>query len=172
MGLNRDEAEGEPVVEIGWSIAPVTLGRGVRPRGGAGLFSTGASSACGLERIVWFTVPDNERSRRVMEKIGMTFDREFERRGLLHLLYEGIRPGARFKSMLSAGDAAPDFTLRDQNGEDVTLSDLRGQTVVPYFYPRADSLQCKSSTPETLPGKLGGLCAPTQRSRRGTGGAL
>jgi peroxiredoxin Q/BCP len=32
--------------------------------------------------------------------------------------------------MLSEGDAAPEFTLPDQNGNDVSLSDLRGQTVV------------------------------------------
>ena len=44
--------------------------------------------------------------------------------------------------MLETGDAAPDFTLPDQNGEDVTLSDLRGQTVVLYFYPRADTPGC------------------------------
>ena len=44
--------------------------------------------------------------------------------------------------MLSAGDTALDFTLSDQNGEEVTLSDLRGQTVVLYFYPRADTPGC------------------------------
>jgi thioredoxin-dependent peroxiredoxin len=44
--------------------------------------------------------------------------------------------------MLKAGDTAPDFTLPDQNGEDVTLSDLRGETVVVYFYPRADTPGC------------------------------
>ena len=44
--------------------------------------------------------------------------------------------------MLDAGDTAPDFTLPDQNGEEVTLSDLRGQTVVLYFYPRADTPGC------------------------------
>jgi thioredoxin-dependent peroxiredoxin len=44
--------------------------------------------------------------------------------------------------MLSEGDAAPDFTLRDQNGEELTLSDLRGGTVVLYFYPRADTPGC------------------------------
>ena len=44
--------------------------------------------------------------------------------------------------MLQEGDAAPDFTLADQSGEDVTLSDLRGQTVVLYFYPRADTPGC------------------------------
>jgi len=40
---------------------------------------------------------------------------------------------------LKEGDEAPDFTLRDQNGEELTLSDLHGQTVVVYFYPRADT---------------------------------
>jgi len=44
--------------------------------------------------------------------------------------------------MLSEGDAAPDFTLPDQDGKDVTLSDLRGETVVLYFYPRADTPGC------------------------------
>jgi peroxiredoxin Q/BCP len=44
--------------------------------------------------------------------------------------------------VLKAGDTAPDFTLPDQNGEDVTLSDLRGETVVLYFYPRADTPGC------------------------------
>jgi thioredoxin-dependent peroxiredoxin len=44
--------------------------------------------------------------------------------------------------MLEAGQAAPDFTLPDQNGDEVTLSELRGQTVVLYFYPRADTPGC------------------------------
>jgi peroxiredoxin Q/BCP len=41
--------------------------------------------------------------------------------------------------MLAAGDAAPDFTLPDQNGDELSLADLRGDTVVLYFYPRADT---------------------------------
>jgi thioredoxin-dependent peroxiredoxin len=44
--------------------------------------------------------------------------------------------------MLEAGQAAPDFTLPDQDGEELTLSDLRGETVVLYFYPRADTPGC------------------------------
>jgi thioredoxin-dependent peroxiredoxin len=44
--------------------------------------------------------------------------------------------------MLSEGDKAPDFTLPDQNGEKVKLSDLRGETVVLYFYPKADTSGC------------------------------
>lgn len=44
--------------------------------------------------------------------------------------------------MLSEGDRAPDFTLPDQSGDPVSLADLRGQTVVLYFYPRADTPGC------------------------------
>lgn len=40
---------------------------------------------------------------------------------------------------LSPGDAAPDFTLSDQNGSSVTLSALRGSRVVLYFFPKADT---------------------------------
>jgi peroxiredoxin Q/BCP len=44
--------------------------------------------------------------------------------------------------MLEIGDQAPDFTLPDQNGNLVKLKDLRGETVVLYFYPRADTPGC------------------------------
>lgn len=44
--------------------------------------------------------------------------------------------------MLEQGDTAPDFTLADQNGDQVTLSELRGETIVLYFYPRADTPGC------------------------------
>jgi peroxiredoxin Q/BCP len=43
---------------------------------------------------------------------------------------------------LSPGDPAPDFTLPDQEGNPVTLSELRGKTVVLYFYPKADTPGC------------------------------
>src|SRR5579859_3511900 len=43
---------------------------------------------------------------------------------------------------LAPGDTAPDFTLLDQHGNAVTLSGLRGQTVVLYFYPKADTPGC------------------------------
>jgi peroxiredoxin Q/BCP len=44
--------------------------------------------------------------------------------------------------MLEPGDKAPDFTLPDQHGEPVSLSKLKGKTVVLYFYPKADTPGC------------------------------
>jgi peroxiredoxin Q/BCP len=44
--------------------------------------------------------------------------------------------------VIAAGQDAPDFTLPDQDGNDVTLSELRGQPVVLYFYPKADTPGC------------------------------
>lgn len=44
--------------------------------------------------------------------------------------------------MVNPGDAAPDFTLPDQDGRPVTLSGQAGQTVVLYFYPRANTPGC------------------------------
>ena len=43
---------------------------------------------------------------------------------------------------LAIGDAAPDFTLPDQDGNPVSLSSLRGQRVVIYFYPKDDTPGC------------------------------
>jgi thioredoxin-dependent peroxiredoxin len=43
---------------------------------------------------------------------------------------------------LEVGDPAPDFTLPAADGRTVRLSDLRGQHVVVYFYPRADTPGC------------------------------
>ena len=43
---------------------------------------------------------------------------------------------------LTAGQPAPDFTLLDQNSNPVTLSALRGQKVLIYFYPKASTPGC------------------------------
>lgn len=43
---------------------------------------------------------------------------------------------------LEAGDTAPDFTLTDQDGATVSLSDYRGKEVVVYFYPAAMTPGC------------------------------
>ena len=44
--------------------------------------------------------------------------------------------------MLEVGTKAPDFTLPDQNGQPVSLSDFRGKKVVLYFYPKDNTPGC------------------------------
>ena len=44
--------------------------------------------------------------------------------------------------MLNVGDRAPDFTLQDQNGNTVSLSDFLGRRVVLYFYPKDNTPGC------------------------------
>jgi thioredoxin-dependent peroxiredoxin len=43
---------------------------------------------------------------------------------------------------LDTGSAAPDFTLRDQDGNEVSVADLRGRKTVLYFYPAAMTPGC------------------------------
>jgi RimJ/RimL family protein N-acetyltransferase len=85
-GLNRDEVGGEAVVEVGWSMTPTRWGEGFAPEAGRAAIDWGF--ARGLDRIVSFTKVENERSRRVMEKLGMTCVGEFERAQATHVLYE------------------------------------------------------------------------------------
>jgi peroxiredoxin Q/BCP len=44
--------------------------------------------------------------------------------------------------MIDTGGPAPDFTLDDQDGNPVSLSDLRGRWALVYFYPKADTPGC------------------------------
>ncbi len=46
------------------------------------------------------------------------------------------------RRMIQAGEKAPEFTLPDQDGNEVSLGDLAGRTVVLYFYPKADTPGC------------------------------
>jgi peroxiredoxin Q/BCP len=46
----------------------------------------------------------------------------------------------------TVGQPAPDFTLPDQDGTAVTLSDLKGEWVVVYFYPKDDTPGCTAES--------------------------
>lgn len=62
-----------PAVEIGWRFAANLWGRGYAPE--AARAALHAGFACfALDEIVAFTIPANTPSRRVMEKLGMTYD--------------------------------------------------------------------------------------------------
>ena len=44
--------------------------------------------------------------------------------------------------MLNIGDKAPEFTLKDKDGKEVSLSDFAGKKVVLYFYPKDNTPGC------------------------------
>lgn len=50
--------------------------------------------------------------------------------------------------MLKEGDPAPNIKLKDENGEDFELSQLKGKNVVVYFYPKADTPGCTKESCE------------------------
>ena len=43
---------------------------------------------------------------------------------------------------LNEGQKAPDFTAKDQNGQNISLSDFSGKDVILYFYPKDDTPGC------------------------------
>ena len=49
---------------------------------------------------------------------------------------------------LEVGDRAPAFTLVDQHGEKVKLTDFKGKKVIVYFYPKADTPGCTTQSCE------------------------
>lgn len=73
LSVPRFEAHFAPCVEIGWRLAAQHWGHGYATEGARAALAFGFGTL-GLEEIVAFTAPRNVRSRRVMEKIGMTYD--------------------------------------------------------------------------------------------------
>jgi RimJ/RimL family protein N-acetyltransferase len=67
------QAHFTPCVEIGWRLAASMWGQGYATEGAKALLRH-AFSDLGLRHLVSFTVPANVRSRRIMEKLGMTRD--------------------------------------------------------------------------------------------------
>ena len=65
------QAHFTPAVEVGWRLASAHWGNGYATEGALAALEAGFTKL-GLTEIVSFTVPANARSRRVMERIGMT----------------------------------------------------------------------------------------------------
>jgi len=53
-----------------------------------------------------------------------------------------VQASARKEKMIEEGTPAPDISAKDQDGNDVRLSDFRGSRVVLYFYPKDDTPGC------------------------------
>jgi RimJ/RimL family protein N-acetyltransferase len=71
------QAHFTPCVEIGWRFAPAYWNRGLATEGAQALMRFGFDELR-LNEIVSFAVRENWPSRRVMEKLGMTLDSEFD----------------------------------------------------------------------------------------------
>ena len=71
LSIPAFEARFTPCVEIGWRLDELYWGRGLATEGARQVLRH-AFEVIGLESLVSFTVPANTRSRRVMEKLGMT----------------------------------------------------------------------------------------------------
>jgi len=71
LAVPKFSAPFTPCVEIGWRLAAAHWGRGLATEGAREIVRQ-AFDALGLLELVSFTVPGNVRSRRVMEKLGMT----------------------------------------------------------------------------------------------------
>jgi RimJ/RimL family protein N-acetyltransferase len=73
LALQTFEAHFTPAVEVGWRLARDSWGRGFASEAAQAAVDDGFDRV-GLKEIVSFTVPANERSVRVMQRIGMTYD--------------------------------------------------------------------------------------------------
>jgi RimJ/RimL family protein N-acetyltransferase len=75
VGLNepRFEAHFTPAVEIGWRLARSAWGHGYATEAARAVLSF-AFDELELDEVVSFTTVENRRSRRVMERIGMSYD--------------------------------------------------------------------------------------------------
>jgi RimJ/RimL family protein N-acetyltransferase len=88
--------EGTPEVEIGWWLRRSHWGHGLATEAARAALGYGFGRA-GLERIVAIALPENRASLRVMEKLGMRYERDIQHRGFEVVLYAVSRtPGVRY----------------------------------------------------------------------------
>ena len=72
-GLGRKEFDGRPEIEVGWTVTPDRWGEGLATELGAAALDV--AYELGLRDIVAFTLPHNAPSRRVMDKLGFTYEK-------------------------------------------------------------------------------------------------
>lgn len=89
-GLRRTQIDDAAVVELAYALTPDLQGRGLATEFARAAVRAGFNLLA-LPEIVAFTMTTNQASRRVMEKCGFSYERDFERAGLPHALYR-LRP--------------------------------------------------------------------------------
>ena len=87
--LEHSIVDGRGEVEIGWTVARPYWGRGLGTSMGRHALTVAAER--GLTNVVAFTRVDNRASQRIMQKLGLRYEREFVHAGLPHVLYRTIR---------------------------------------------------------------------------------
>jgi RimJ/RimL family protein N-acetyltransferase len=85
-GLQPIEIEGRPEIEVGWTVAADRWGQGYATELGAASVAF-AFDALGLPDLVSVTLPQNRRSRRVMEKLGFAHERDAYVLGFEQVVY-------------------------------------------------------------------------------------
>jgi [ribosomal protein S5]-alanine N-acetyltransferase len=83
--LRHVEIEGRDEVEVGYRVAAAWWGRGIATEMASAV--VGVARRLRVPEIVAFTLPENLASRRVMEKVGFTYERDIEWAALRHVLY-------------------------------------------------------------------------------------
>jgi ribosomal-protein-alanine N-acetyltransferase len=91
---------GRDEVEIGWTVVPERWGQGLATELGAASLEV-AFGPLGLVDVVSFTLPANLASRRVMEKLAFTFERDALYAGLPHVLYRRFSTSSARSTSLS-----------------------------------------------------------------------
>ncbi|GAA5013268.1 GNAT family N-acetyltransferase [Actinopolymorpha pittospori] len=92
-GLAPYSLDGLATYEVGWIVHPDRWGQGYATEMGmAGLEF--AFQELGAREVVAFTLPHNTRSRAVMDRLGMRYDREIVHAGMGHVLYVRRNPAA------------------------------------------------------------------------------
>jgi ribosomal-protein-alanine N-acetyltransferase len=90
VGLQHTLATGDDEIELMWAVVPERWGQGLATEfahAGVAL----AFDDLHLPDVIAYTLVTNVASRRVMEKAGLTEEREFEHVGLPHVLYRRRR---------------------------------------------------------------------------------
>jgi RimJ/RimL family protein N-acetyltransferase len=92
IGIKCCEIAGREEVELDWMVAADRWGEGLATEMAQEAVRV-AFEVAELADLVAITLHDNAASRRVMEHLGMAYERDVEHAGLPHVLYRLSRPG-------------------------------------------------------------------------------
>jgi RimJ/RimL family protein N-acetyltransferase len=113
-GLSRSFVDGAERLEVGWALLRERWGHGYATEIGQAALAF-AFDDLGADEVVGFTEPHNTRSRRVMERLGMRYERDIHHRGEPFVLY-------RAGTGVTTHPAGPADTRRSQGPGSLPVS--------------------------------------------------